>query len=217
LTSLILVASAVSALPAAAAPPKTRVLSSADVPASFGQVQGFTFSKKPKDYATTITLCTDSKGDPMAAIPAPTPQYFAQSQIKPQRKKVFTNVSERVYAYPSADAAAAAYLQLSQEVVKCTGTVQGPAGEDPKVTDTYANGSSPGGQFQNFWVQDSTVFASRNPLNAGKTVMFSVYSQAGDAVIHTEVYIDGRLRVPAAQRTDLQLLAMTLSSKWAPQ
>lgn len=67
-------------------------------------------------------------------------------------------------------------MQLSQEVVKCTGTVQGPAGKDPKVT-------------------------------------FSVYSQAGDAVIHTEVYIDGRLRVLAVLKTDLQQLAMTLSSK----
>lgn len=197
-------------------PPKARVLAVADIPASFGQSQGFEFSKKPADFAKAVTLCTNSKGDPLASIPASTPQYFAQGQMKP-KKKVFTNVSERVYVYPSAEAATAAYTQLSQEVAKCTGTVAGPVDEDPAVVDTYANGSSPGGQFQNFWVQDSTVFTSRNPLNAGKTAAFTVYSQAGDAVIQTEVYVDGRSRVTAAQKNDLQQLSMTLSSKWAPQ
>ncbi|MDO9486440.1 MAG: hypothetical protein Q7K25_10320 [Actinomycetota bacterium] len=204
-------------MPAQAATPKARSLAVSDIPASFGQSQDFVFSKKPKDYATTITLCSDSKGDPMVSIPASTPQYFAQSIMKPKKKNVFTNVSERIYVYSSPEAAAAAYLQLSQEVVKCTGTIPGPAGEDPKVTDTYAHGSSPGGQYQNFWVQDSTVFESKNPLNAGKTVTLSVYSQAGDAVIQTEVYIDGRPRVPPKQKSDIQGLALTLSSKWAPQ
>lgn len=204
------------ALPAHAVPPKARVLSAADVPASIGQPKTVNFSKQVKDYAKTITLCTDAKGSPLASIPAPTPQYFVQSQMKPN-KKTFTNVFERVYVYPTAEAATAAYTQLSQEVAKCTGTLPGPADEDPTVTDTYANGSSPGGQFQNFWVQDSTIFTSKNPLHAAKTVSFAVYSQAGDAVIHTEVYLDGRPRVTAAQKVDLQQLAMTLSSKWAPQ
>lgn len=214
---MILAASAMFALPANAVPPKARVLATADIPASFGQAQGFEFSKKPKDFTKTITLCTDSKGDPLASIAASTPQYFAQSQMKPKQKNVFTNVFERVYVYPSAQEATAAYAQLAQEVTKCAGTVAGPADEDPSVVDTYANGSSPGGQYQNFWVQDSTTFTSRDPLLAGKTVTFTVYSQAGDAVIQTEVYVDGRARVTAAQKNDLQQLSMTLSSKWAPQ
>ncbi|MDO8731815.1 MAG: sensor domain-containing protein [Actinomycetota bacterium] len=212
-----MVASVVFALPAHAVPPKARVLSSADVPASFGQTFSFDFSKKPIDYVKNVTLCTDSKGGPLAFIPASTPQYSAKNVMKPQKKNVFTSVNERVFVYPSAEAAAAAYTQLAQEVLKCTGTMAGPVDEDPKVSDTYANGSSPGGQYQNFWVQDSTVFKSKDPLQDGKTVTFTVYSQAGDAVIQTDVYIDGRPRVKAAQKVDLQQLSMTLSSKWAPQ
>ena len=106
---------------------------------------------------------------------------------------------------------------MSSEVAKFTGTVVGPADEDPKVTDTFSNGSSPGGQFQNFWVQDSTVFDSKRPLEDGKTVTFTSYSQAGNAVIQTELYVDGRTRVRPSQKNDLQQLSMALSSKWAPQ
>jgi hypothetical protein len=215
-TSLILVASVFYALPAQAAPAKARVLSIADVPPSLGQPYSSEFSKKPLDYVINTTLCTDSKGGLLVSMPASKPQFSSKIVMKPQ-KKIFTSVNERVFVYPSVDAASAAYTQLATEVVKCAGTIAGPADEDPKVTDTYANGSSPGGAYQNFWVQDSTVFDSKRALQDGKTVTYTVYSQAGNSIVQTELYVDGRTRVQLAQKNDLQELAMTLSAKWAPQ
>ncbi len=202
---------------ASAAPAKPRMLSSADIPASLGTPYSSDFSKRPLDYVKNLTLCSDSKGGPLVYVPASKPQYSSKIRMEPQKHKVFTSTNERVYVYPSVEAATAAYTQLAQEVLKCTGIVAGPADEDPRVTDTYANGSSPGGQFQSFWVQDSTVFASKRQLENDKTVTYTVYSQAGNSVIGTELYIDGRTTVPAVQKSDLQQLAMKLSSKWAPQ
>ncbi len=214
--SLLLAASVMFALPAQAVPPKARVLTSAEVPASFGTPYSSEFSRKPRDNAKLVMLCTDSKGGPLASLPAPTTQYSSKIVMKP-KKKVFASVNERVFVYPSPEAALAAYTQLAQEVVKCTGTMAGPADEDPSVVDTYASAVTTDREYPSFWVQDSTIFTSLDPLRAGRTVTYAVYSQAGDAVIQTDTYVDGRARVTAAQKSDLQQLAMTLSSKWDRQ
>ena len=214
--SALLALGAAGAAQAGNATPKARVLTSADITASLGRPFSSEFSKKPIDDVKNVTLCTDNKGGPLVFVPAPKRQYSSKIVMKPQRK-VFSSVNERVFVYPSVDAASAAYAQLSSEVSKCTGVVAGPAHEDPKVTDTFANGSSPGGAYQNFWVQDSTVFDSTRPLENDKTVTYAVFSQAGNAVIHTELYVDGRTEVTLAQKNDLQQLSMTLSARWAPQ
>jgi len=191
------------------------MLKPAEVPSVFGSAASHEFSKKSSSYAKTIDLCTDSKGRPMASSVAPTPQYSSRVTMKPLKKEAFITVSERVFVYPSTEAAAAAYATLAQQVAACIGTTSTPAGEDPKVVDSYANGSATAGPYPSFWVQDKTTFDSTDALQDGSTVAFTVYSQAGDAVIQTEGYADGKRRMTASESAAVQQLAMVLSAKWA--
>lgn len=197
--------------------PKSRMMTKAQVPTSFGIAKNWSYTKKPSDAAKTITLCSDPEGTSMFAIPAPRTQYFAESEVTAARKQDYVSVSERVYRYPSAAEATAAYAQLVQGAATCTGTKATAAGSDPRVTDVFANGSSPGGQYQNLWVSDATTFTSKDPQHNGRTITMTVYSQAGNAIIQTAGYINGRPRLTSGQADDLQTLAMTLSAQWSPQ
>jgi hypothetical protein len=213
----LVIAGGASSAQADTATPKARMMTKAQVPASFGVAKNWSYSKKPGDAVKTITLCSDAEGTSMFAIPAPKTQYFAESEVTPKKRNEYVSVNERVYRYPSAADAAAAYLQLSQGVTTCTGTKATAAGTDPHVSDVLANGSSPGGQYQNFWVTDSTTYTSKDPQHNGRTITMAVYSQAGNAIIQTGGYINGRPKLTTGQADDLQTLAMTLSSQWSPQ
>lgn len=197
--------------------PKSRMMTKAQVPASFGVAKNWSYSKKPGDAVKTITLCSDAEGTAMVAIPAPRTQYFAESEVTPARKHEYVSVSERVYRYPSATDAAAAFAQLAQGLATCTGTKATASGSDPRVVDAYASGVTQGGAHPSLWVTDATTFTSRDPQHNGRTITMTVSSQAGNAVIQTTGYINGRPRLTAAQTADLQALAMTLSSQWSPQ
>ena len=216
-TAVTLVASVVVAGAAWAAPAKPRMLKPAQVPVVFGSAATHTFSKKPSSYVATIDLCTDAKGEPMAGAPAPTPQYASAVTMKPLKKDAFITVTERVFVYPSAEAAAAAHTTLSQAAGACAGSTSTPAGEDPKVTDAYANGSVVGAPHPAFWIQDKTRFDSKDALQDGSTLAYTVWSQAGDAVIQTEAYADGKQRMKPAETAAVQQLSQLLSAKWSPQ
>jgi len=213
----VLVVGAAAVSNADTSTPRSRMMTKAQVPASFGVAKNYSYSKKPSDAFKTIALCSDAEGESMFAIPAPKSQYFAESEVAGKRKNEYVSVSERVYRYPSAAEAATAYTQLSQGAATCSGTQATAPGSDPRVLDTFANGSSPGGAYQNFWVSDATTYSSRDPQHNGRTITMTVYSQAGNAIIQTGGYINGRLRMTTAQANDLQTLAMTVSSQWSPQ
>jgi hypothetical protein len=75
-------------------------------------------------------------------------------------------------------------------------------------------GSQPGAEFQNFYVSNQSVFSNPDPKYSAKTSSFTLYSQAGNAVIATTAYVNPQDKFTPAEITAVSDLGVNLSAKW---
>ncbi len=203
---------AASVTPALAAPnaADARMMTEKDVPASFGTPKSRDFDAKT--IGKTIGICDNASGVTLVSVPAPAKQYLVD--IETTNKKTYTEVFERVYQFPSADAAQKAFTSLFDRMGSCDGTSrlkQPGASLRQKVT----TGSYPGGEYADFWVNVSGTWTGSDLKKPGLTIVRAMYVQAGDAIVETVAYINGRGALTDQQVTDLADLGETLGARWA--
>lgn len=188
----------------------TKMLTEKQVPKSFGKPTSRDFVAKAEDK--TIVACDTADGKALVSVPAPGIQYSVT--IATKYKKTYTEVNEKVYVFDTATQATDAFNQLFNNLSTCNGssTLKQP----PDITDTITSGSYPGGQYADFWVNTGSVATGgaecKKPC---RSVVQSVYVQAGTSIIKTWAYINGKGQLTGKQSNDLADLAETLAGAWA--
>lgn len=216
-TRALIVALATTGLMTATASPalaadsaETRMMTEADVPASFGTPRSMDFDAKSLDKQ--IGICDNASGSTLASVPAPPRQYLVD--IETTYKRTYTDVMERVYQFESEQKAQDAYARLSAQAGNCNGTTTMKQG-GPNLKQTVTTGSYPGGQYQDFWVNVSGTWTGGGLKKPSRDVVRAMYVQAGDAIVETVAYINGRGALTGTQVTDLADLAEVLAGRWA--
>ena len=212
-TALVTAPLAQAATPAQAA---SNMLVKADVPSVFGTPTGYAFSNQ---YATPVlTGCYTGTGAPTFAQPTPPTQF--KSTVPNVTGSTFADVTEWVFQYPTAKAAASAYATFATNINKCTGTVQSTPAPGIAESITYSHGALKGQPVPGVWVLGSTVPTSTAGVNAATAALLNfgtyvVTTQSGNAVIQTGIALGGQSQVSAAQTSATQQLASTLTQRWS--
>lgn len=189
---------------------ESRMMTQKDVPASLGTPTSFDFDTKI--IGKTIGICDNASGQTLVSVPAPKKQYLVDIETK--NKKTYTEVFERVYQFPDAKKAEAAFTNLFNQRDTCNGTTS-MTQDGPSLQQTVTTGSYPGGEYADFWVNVSGTWSGDDLQKPTRTVVNAVYVQAGNAIIETGVYINGRSSLTAPQRNQVADLAMELGARWA--
>lgn len=204
----LIVATASPALAADSA--EKRMMTEQDVPASFGTPKSMDFDAKALDKR--IGICDNASGSTLASVPAPPKQYLVD--IETTYKRTYTEVMERVYQFDSQQKAQDAFAKLSAQTSNCDGTTTMKQ-LGPNLKQTVTTGSYPGGEYQDFWVNVSGTWTGGGLKKPSRDVVRAIYVQAGDAIVETVAYINGRAALNSTQGTDLADLAETLAGRWA--
>lgn len=214
IASAIALAAATTSLAAPAfasdASADARMITVKDVPASFGKAKTRDFDAKL--VGKVIGICDNASGTTLVSVPAPAKQYFVDIETA---TKNYTDVMERVYAFPTPQAATDAFNTLFKDLSTCDGTSTLQQG-GPDLTQTVTTGSYPGGEYADFWVNvKGTWTGGQECKKPCRTVVQAVYVQAGDAIVETVAYINGKGQLTGKQTNDLADLAEELGARWA--
>lgn len=206
LTSIALISLASS--PALAS--ESKMMTQKDVPASFGTPTSFDFDTKI--IGKVIGICDNASGQTLVSVPAPKKQFLVDIETK--NKKTYTEVFERVYQFSTAKKAEEAFTSLFNQLSTCNGTTS-MTQDGPGLEQTVTTGSYPGGEYADFWVNVAGTWSGDDLQKPTRTVVNAVYVQAGDAIVETVAYINGRAALTPKQRNQLADLAMDLGARWA--
>ncbi len=195
---------------------KQRMMRKSDVPAVLGKTTSYGFSNRTIDRS--LGICEDANGK-VTSIVAPTRQAWVDIENKASKTVPYSSDQEFVYQYPSTDAATAAFKALSTAAAACTGTTTGndPGSTQIKVTTTLSTGTVPvGAAGTATWVQESSAYTAPAgfPANGAKTIQYTVFAQAGDAITSTVYFVNGSDAISPAQVTAMQQLAQGNAMRW---
>jgi hypothetical protein len=208
--ALALFAGSISPAVANNAAAERRMMTQKDVPASFGKPTSFDFDAKV--IGKKIGICDNAQGQTLVSVPAPPRQFLVDIETK--NKKTYTEVMERVWQFSSPQQAQSAYTQLSSNLATCNGTTTMEQ-DGPGLSQTVTTGSEPGGANQSFWINVSGTWSGGDLPAPTRTALYAVYVQAGNAIVETIAYINGRAQLTAKQRGDLARLAQRNGTRWA--
>jgi hypothetical protein len=189
--------------------PERRMMTKADVPSSFGTPTSVDFDEKI--IGKRIGICDNASGETLVSVPAPAKQYLVDIETK--QAKTYTEVMERVYQFPSSQRARDAFNTLFNDLQSCNGTSK-LTNQQPSVRQTVTTGSYPGGEYPDFWVNVVGTWTGGELKRPSRTVLQAVYVQAGNAIVETVAYVNGRSQLTKKQRDDLADLAMRLGQRW---
>lgn len=189
---------------------ESRMMTKSDVPSSFGTPTSFDFDAKI--IGNRIGICGNASGETLVSVPAPPKQYLVD--IETRYQNTYTEVMERVYQFANASRAQTAFNKLFNDLATCNGTttMRQPGSS---LRQTVTTGSYPGGEYADFWVNVAGTWTGRDLSQPTRTVLQAVYVQAGNAIVETVAYINGRAKVTNKQSDDLADLAMQLAQRWA--
>lgn len=203
----------IAALPARAAD-TTRVVTSADIPASLGAVPAGT----PAPVMSlpshgVLQVCTVSMGNWQQTIAGP--RHFSQVLI-PTNLTSIASVSELAYEYTSTAAAEQAWKRLYAAAKKCDRTQSLPAPDGGRLTTRIDNGYLPGiTPYLQLWINEHVTDVAKNGKTSGNVAQFAVFTQAGNAILVTKANALDLNAFSPAQRSAIGALAQTLSERWA--
>jgi len=205
----LMAATLASPVLAAENPAESRMLTKTDVPSSLGKPTSTDFDAKVIDKV--IGICDNATGTTLVSVPAPALQFLVDIETK--NKKTYTEVMERVYQFATPAAATAAFAELSDKLSTCNGTTT-MTSSTPNLTQTVTTGSYPGGEFEDFWINVKGTWTGGELKKPSRTALRAIYVQAGDAIVETVAYINGKGQLTGRQGNDLADLAETLGSRW---
>ena len=189
---------------------KSKMLNETEVPAVFGKAKNYDFSSQVLGKA--IGICGTPEGKTLVSVPAPSSQFVVD--IETTKKKTYSEVMERVYQFPTADAAQASFQKLFNGLGSCDGVRTAANGPTGSIRTSTITGSPAGGEYEVFFVQVNARFNDTDKQYRDRTSTLAVYTQAGDAIVETFAYVNPSTKISVKQRNALLDLGQQLSSKW---
>jgi len=189
---------------------KAKMLNETEVPAVFGKAKSYDFNSQV--LGKSIGICGTPDGKTLVSVPAPSSQYVVD--IETSKKNTYSEVMERVYQFPTADAAQASFQKLFSDLGTCDGVRTAANGPTGSIRTTTTTGSPAGGEYEVFFVQVNARFNDTDKRYRDRTSVLGVYTQAGDAIVETFAYVNPSAKISIKQRNVLLDLGQQLSAKW---
>lgn len=189
---------------------KAKMLNETEVPAVFGTAKNYDFNSQV--LGKSIGICGTPDGKTLVSVPAPSSQYVVD--IETSKKKVYSEVMERVYQFPTADAAQASFQTLFSGLNTCDGVRTAANGPTGSIRTSTTTGSPAGGDYEVYFVQVNARFNDTDEQYRDRTSTLAVYTQAGDAIVETFAYVNPAAKISIKQRNALLDLGQRLSAKW---
>ncbi|MBU6246107.1 MAG: hypothetical protein KGP12_12905, partial [Actinomycetales bacterium] len=176
--ALAIALTTVGALASAAAADDSKMLRPADVPYSTGDAEGPAMEATDLPAVGGIEICDATLGARNITIAGP--KTYHQVIIQAGAGGV---VSQLAYAFRSAADAKQAWTQAKRAAKQCAGTFSAKQKGLGKVTTKLTNGVA--GAADGVWVMHSDSFGSAKAAGRKKDVRYSVFTNAGNAILVT--------------------------------
>jgi len=205
--ALALSCTTVTALACGAAADDSKMLRPADVPYSTGDAQGPAMEAIELPAVGGLQICDATLGTRNVSIAGP--KTFHEVIIQAGAGGV---VGQLAYEFPSAEAAKRAWTQAKNAAKQCAGTFSAKQKGLGKVTTRLTNGVADAAN--GVWVKHSDTYASAKSAGRKKDVRYSVFTQAGNAILVTSYSKLNTGVVQPGQQDAIIGLAQTLSTRW---
>lgn len=196
----------------AAVPHESRLMAVSDVPGTLGKAATNISPVAIEVPATKgLQLCVGT--NPASSVAIGGPSTFTKVLIATDVRRL-ASVSELVYQYPTEVAAVNAWKKLRLAAKKCAGTVKVTTPEGSHKA-TLTQGYLPGvTEYVQLWINHADVYASRSTKAVIADDQFSVFTQAGNAILVTQATNVSNKGYTPAQRASVGALAQQLSDRW---
>lgn len=205
--ALALALTGAGAVASPAAADDSKMLRPADVPYSTGEAEGPAMEATDLPAVGGIEICDATLGARNVTIAGP--KSFHQVIIQAGAGGV---VGQLAYVFGSAAEAKQAWAQAKQAAKQCAGTFSAKQKGLGKVTTKLSNGVAEAAN--GVWVMHSDTFASAKDSGRKKDARYSVFTNAGNAILVTSYTKLNTGVVQPGQQDAIIGLAKTLSQRW---
>ena len=192
-----------------------RLMSASNIPGVLGRFPAVSVSS-PVD--PIITLCQDAA---YGLFSVPAPQRLTSVTTNASRGRLYRSVTEDVYRFDSATAAATSFATLVATATSCAGTTSRADDSGGTMGVRLATGRVPAGASRPaapVWTRQQTAYTdvpAGSPLANHRDVLYRVFTRSGDAIIVTTYFVNGASSITARQASAVQRLAVGNAAHYA--
>lgn len=193
----------------AADAPKSRLMNQADL-APFGGVQSASWGIVPLDTTLPNVVCTGANGQ---VIDFPKANgWEANGQIKVNKR--YADVTEFVRDYGTQESANQAWQALNAAAAQCPSKARDTMVPGSKKSYYVVTQTQPKVAGAVTMMTRSVAVSPDKKINGGSTAAYSVYRQAGNAIVEVVYYSNPGVTVKVATQDDVNKLSQELSTRW---
>jgi hypothetical protein len=193
----------------AAQAPKSQLMNQADL-TQFGGVKSASWGIVPLDTTLPNAICTGANGQ---EIEFPNAKgWEANGQINVTKR--YADVTEFVRDYGTQESSNQAWQALNAAAVQCpskTRSIMIPGSKKSYYNVTQTQPKVAGAVTM---MTRSVAVSPDKRINGGSTASYSVYRQAGNAIVEVHYYSNPGVTVKAGTRDEVNQLSQELAARW---
>lgn len=193
----------------AADAPKSQLMNQADL-APFGGVQSASWGIVPLDTTLPNAICTGTNGQEIE-FPK-TNGWEANGQIKSTKR--YADVTEIVRDYGTQESSGKAWQALNAAAEQCPAKARDVMIPGSKKSYYNVTQTQPKVAGAVTVMTRSVAVSPDKKINGGSTAAYSVYRQAGNAIVEVVYYSNPGVTVKASTRDEVNNLSRELSARW---
>ena len=193
----------------AAQAPKSQLMNQADL-TQFGGVKSGSWGIVPLDTTLPNAVCTGTNGQEIEFPKAK--GWEANGQIKSTNR--YADVTEIVRDYGSQESSNQAWQALNAAANQCPAKARDVMIPGSKKSFYNVTQTQPKVAGAVTMMTRSVAVSPDKKINGGSTAAYSVYRQAGNAIVEVVYYSNPGVTVKAGTRDEINKLSLDLSARW---
>jgi len=193
----------------AAQAPKSQLMNQADL-TQFGGVKRGSWGIVPLDTTLPNAICTGANGQEIEFPKAK--GWEANGQINVTKR--YADVTEIVRDYVTQESLSQAWQALNAAAVQCPSKARGVMTPGSKKSYYIVTQTQPKVAGAVTMMTRTVAVSPDKRINGGSTAAYSVYRQAGNAIVEVHCYSNPGVTVKAGTRDEVNQLSQELSARW---
>jgi len=193
----------------AADAPKTQLMNQSDL-TPFGGVKSGSWAIVPLDTTLPNAICTGANGQEIEFPKAK--GWEANGQINVTKR--YADVTEFVRDYGTQESSAQAWTALNAAAGQCPSKARSIMTPGSKKSYYNVTQTQPKVAGAVTMMTRSVAVSPDKSINGGSTASYSVYRQAGNAIVEVHYYSNPGVTVKAGTRDDVNKLSQELAARW---
>lgn len=193
----------------AADAPKTQLMNQSDL-TPFGGVKSGSWAIVPLDTTLPNAICTGANGQEIEFPKAK--GWEVNGQIKTTKR--YADVTEIVRDYGTQESSAQAWQALNAAADQCPAKARDVMIPGSKKSYYNVTQTQPEVAGAVTMMTRTIAVSPDKRINGGSTAAYSVYRQAGNAIVEVIYYSNPGVTVKAGTRNEVNKLSQELSARW---